>query len=138
MTLRGPYYAKDGAVWKHPVKTDQPGGGMTISLGFPICRMHEAVGADAAEAVSVLMNIGDAGKVTEDALESAAHALDALDPRGGKLTHPPVTEVIDAALTAVHTALVKLAATRGEKRSPADCYAAQAFGELTREPTDGR
>ncbi len=40
-----------------------------------------------------------------DALEAAEHALDALDPRGGKLVHPPVTEVIDEAMFLVKSAL---------------------------------
>lgn len=55
---RQPYYAKDGMVWKHPVSTENDDGSCSISLGFPICTMHEAVGAEAAEKVAALMNAG--------------------------------------------------------------------------------
>jgi hypothetical protein len=55
--LDGSYYAKDGKVWKapHATKTDT---GRSISMGFPVCTMHEAVGAEAAETVAALMNAG--------------------------------------------------------------------------------
>lgn len=54
----GPYYAKDGMVWKHPVYTKRDDGTTTITIGFPVCRMHDAVGDDAAETVAQLMNAG--------------------------------------------------------------------------------
>ena len=52
-----PYYAKNGIVWKHPLATPYDGG-QKISLGFPICKMHEAVGNAAAESVAALMKSG--------------------------------------------------------------------------------
>lgn len=55
-----PYYAKDGVVWKHPVHKKNNDGTTTITVGFPVCEMHDAVGADAAETVAELMNLGDA------------------------------------------------------------------------------
>ena len=59
-----PYYAKNGMVWKHPLETLKDDGGKTISLGFPICKMHEAVGDDAAEQVANLMNLGHQASLT--------------------------------------------------------------------------
>lgn len=53
-----PYYAKDGMVWKHPIETMKLDGTLSITIGFPVCKMHDAVGEDAAEAVAQLMNIG--------------------------------------------------------------------------------
>ncbi len=54
------YYAKDGVVWKRPIEERDDGLKMTvITIGFPICTMHEAVGAEAAETVAQLMNAGD-------------------------------------------------------------------------------
>jgi len=55
---KAPYYAKNGAVWKKPIETLHPDGGRSISMGFPICTMHEAVGDDAAKDVAALMNAG--------------------------------------------------------------------------------
>lgn len=54
------YYAKDGVVFKSPVERKRPDGGMNITIGFPVCTMHEAVGDDAAETVAQLMNAGEA------------------------------------------------------------------------------
>jgi len=53
-----PYYAKDGRVWKSPVQRKNDDGSTTISIGFPVCRMDEAVGDGAAETVAYLMNRG--------------------------------------------------------------------------------
>jgi hypothetical protein len=53
-----PYYAKDGMVWKHPETTHHADGSMSMTIGFPVCEMHEAVGKDAAETVAALMNAG--------------------------------------------------------------------------------
>jgi hypothetical protein len=53
----GPYYAKDGMVWKDSIAT-QIDGGTSYTLGFPVCTMHPAVGDDGAETVAALMNAG--------------------------------------------------------------------------------
>ena len=52
-----PYYAKDGMVWKHPLETKVEGGSR-ITIGFPVCKMHDAVGDKAAASVAELMNLG--------------------------------------------------------------------------------
>lgn len=56
---KGSYYAKDGFVWKRPVEK-KVSGGTQITIGFPVCKMHDAVGDDAAETVAQLMNLGEA------------------------------------------------------------------------------
>jgi hypothetical protein len=67
----GPYYAKDGLVWKHPIVKENKGGGTTITIGFPICEPHDAVGVEAAETIAALMNLGDAAPAMQAALISA-------------------------------------------------------------------
>jgi hypothetical protein len=62
-----PYYAKDGKVWKRPIRTKNADGSTSITLGFPVCTMHETVGKEAAETVAALMN---AGHVALDVEES--------------------------------------------------------------------
>lgn len=65
-TVEGPYEARDGVVWKKPVETDHGDGKMSITIGFPVCLMHDVVGGDdeakqqAAVAVANLMNAGHA------------------------------------------------------------------------------
>jgi hypothetical protein len=59
MAYDGSYYGKNGKVWKSPVKKERVGGGCTISIGFPIAEMHEAVGAEAAKDVAELLNRGE-------------------------------------------------------------------------------
>lgn len=59
-----PYFAKDGMVWKHPLHRHNDNGTTTISIGFPICKMHEAVGDEAAEQVAELMNLGHKSSLT--------------------------------------------------------------------------
>lgn len=54
----GPYYAQAGMVWKRPVKTKNADGSTTISIGFPVCQMHDCVGPEAAAGVAHLMNVG--------------------------------------------------------------------------------
>lgn len=61
-----PYYAKDGMVWKHPIHTKHADGSTGITIGFPVCEMHDAVGADSAEIVAQLMNAGDAALKTAE------------------------------------------------------------------------
>jgi hypothetical protein len=55
--FNGRYYAKDGVVWKAPI-AHRNVGSTSISIGFPVCKMHDAVGPEAAEAVAALMNLG--------------------------------------------------------------------------------
>jgi hypothetical protein len=53
----GPYYAKNGKVWKHAISR-KVNGGQSITMGFPVCVMHDAVREDAAQTVADLMNAG--------------------------------------------------------------------------------
>lgn len=55
------YYAKDGMVWKRPTKTNFDGETI-LAIGFPVCEMHEAAGADCAPIVAHLMNLGEAAQ----------------------------------------------------------------------------
>lgn len=94
---RPPYYAKGGMVWKPPVYT-RTDGGMNISIGFPVCRMHEACGPEQAEAVAKLMNRGDAAEELIAALE------DILNYTGG--AEGPLNDdyVVDRARAAIEKA----------------------------------
>lgn len=40
----GEYYAKGTTIWRAPVVTRHPGGGSSISVGFPVCEVSEYVG----------------------------------------------------------------------------------------------
>ncbi len=55
------YYAKDGTIWKHPVKT---GNGITV--GFPVCTVDDKRDNPKgdAEYVAYLMNMGERYKQT--------------------------------------------------------------------------
>ncbi len=55
--LNGRYYARDGMVYKAPLRRKTETG-YAISMGFPVCKMHDAAGDDAAETVAALMNLG--------------------------------------------------------------------------------
>lgn len=54
------YYARDGVVRKSPIRVEKPEGGAVITIGFPVCTMHPAVGESGAETVAALMNAGEA------------------------------------------------------------------------------
>lgn len=56
----GPYYAEHGMVWKDSIETANEDGSISVTMGFPVCTMHEIVGEDAADTVAELMNAGDA------------------------------------------------------------------------------
>ena len=56
------FYAENGTVWQSPKETKNDDGSRSISIGFPVCTMHEAVGAAAAEHVAGLMNLGAAAQ----------------------------------------------------------------------------
>lgn len=78
------YRAEDGTVYKNPVRTPNPQGGETISIGFPVCRMLPAVGDDAAESVAGLMNLGEMMQAHISAAKDAepiARALEAAAAR---------------------------------------------------------
>lgn len=103
------YYAKDGMVWKSPVTTHNGDGSMSITIGFPVCKMHEAVGEDAAEAVAELMTRGDAAP---DLLETIKLAYDAMNYMGDILNGmdavmPEDEQATTAAFSAVRAALEK-------------------------------
>ncbi len=55
--FNGRYYARGGTVYKAPLRRKTETG-YAISMGFAVCRMHEAVGDGAAEIVAALMNTG--------------------------------------------------------------------------------
>lgn len=63
---RQPYYAQNGAVWKHPIHTRNEDGTTSITIGFRVCTMSEMVGPDAAETVAVLMNAGHLATLADD------------------------------------------------------------------------
>jgi hypothetical protein len=52
------YYAKGDTVYKRPVYKRNGNGTQDISIGFPVCVMHDVVGQEAAETVAELMNAG--------------------------------------------------------------------------------
>ena len=43
------FYAEDGMVWRAPKETLHPDGSKTISIGYPVCTPHEAIGDQGAE-----------------------------------------------------------------------------------------
>jgi hypothetical protein len=94
---RAPYYAEAGMVWKHPVYT-RTDTGLRISIGFPVCTMHAAAGAEAAAKVATLMNLGDAAEELIAALE------DILNYTGG--AEGPLNDdyVVDRAKAAIEKA----------------------------------
>jgi|SRR6201996_6141841 len=63
----GKYYAKNGTVWKAPTEKKTENGSK-ISLGFPICKMHDAVGDEAADTVAELLNCGEQATAFVEAL----------------------------------------------------------------------
>lgn len=77
-TYDGSYYAEAGIVWKAPIRTPNADGTTCISIGFPVCTMHEAVGAGTAETVAKLMNAGEAvnrGEADGRALDELSEAI---------------------------------------------------------------
>lgn len=55
----GPYYANTDRVLKKPIHTNHNDGSTSITVGFPICIMHDAVGTEGGAIVAELMNRGD-------------------------------------------------------------------------------
>lgn len=69
-----PYYAKHGKVWKSAIREPGPNGGTKITMGFPVCIMHDA--AEGQEvAVAALMNRGDIADELVEALKAIIHAV---------------------------------------------------------------
>ena len=69
-----PYYAKDGKVWKAAIRKAGPNGGTSITMGFPVCTMHDV--AEGQEAlVAALMNRGDIADELLEALKAAREKM---------------------------------------------------------------
>lgn len=51
----GRFYAEDGIVWRAPKSTKTPTG-TSISLGFPVCTPHEALGGNGAQVLAGILN----------------------------------------------------------------------------------
>lgn len=69
--MDGRYYAEGRMVLRAPIKTDNADGTSSISIGFPVCKMHEAA-ADQAAIMAFLLNQGAAA---QDLLAGAKLAL---------------------------------------------------------------
>ncbi|APT60036.1 hypothetical protein RGI145_22385 [Roseomonas gilardii] len=96
----GRYYARDGLVYKAPVQHDEPDGSTSFSLGFPVCKMLEYVGEDAAETVALLMNQGEQATHLREVNAALVEALrDALNHMTlGYCAEDALLERINAAL----------------------------------------
>ncbi len=70
-----PYYAKDGKVFKAAVREPGPNGGTKITMGFPVCTMHDAAEGQEA-AVAGLMNRGDIADELLKALKAVVRVAD--------------------------------------------------------------
>lgn len=73
--MDGRYYAEGRMVLRAPIKTDNADGTSSISIGFPVCKMHEAA-ADQAAIMAFLLNQGSAAKDLLDALRTAVADYD--------------------------------------------------------------
>lgn len=111
----GSYYGKDGMVWKSPVRKNKEGGGYSISIGFPICKMHDAVGEDAAASVAALMNLGDCCVELATAAEKVMAGLNARIEQAD----PSAVPVFDG-IAELFTALNKAQAIRTAADTDAD------------------
>ncbi len=58
--MDGGYYIKGDVVWKAPKRTKTETG-TSINVGFPVCKMTEFVGAEAAQFIADAMNKHEAG-----------------------------------------------------------------------------
>ena len=73
--------------------------------GFIVCSRND-VSHRAEESIANAHLIAAAPDMLS-ALYEAASALDAVDPRGGKLTHPPIVEFIEMSLAPIRAAIAK-------------------------------
>ena len=71
----GPYTADGNVVRKKPETTKNADGSSSITIGFPVCVMHEAASGQAATVAS-LMNAGTYAPDMADALEALANAVE--------------------------------------------------------------
>jgi len=54
------YYVSESeplVVRKRPVTQKNPDGSQTISIGFPVCTAHEAVGPEGAKVIAAMLNL---------------------------------------------------------------------------------
>lgn len=59
---RGRFYVKGFEVWKQPIqRKHETGGGFTVTIGFPVCTVHEAVGLQGALAIAAALNLAEHG-----------------------------------------------------------------------------
>lgn len=62
----GRFYAEDGIVWRAPKATKTPTG-TNISIGFPVCTPHEALGDNGAKVLASILNKAlDQGIIKDD------------------------------------------------------------------------
>lgn len=55
------YYSKDGVVWKRPIEHIAEDGSVSATMGFPICTIHEIIGApdSAAQQIADALNAAE-------------------------------------------------------------------------------
>jgi hypothetical protein len=116
----GRYYARDGLVYKAPVQHDKPDGSTSFSLGFPVCKVLEYVGEDAAETVALLMNQGEqathlreVNAALRKALSQITWELDCINT--ASLARKVKLSVGDSVQNALDQARAALARAKGEQ-----------------------
>jgi hypothetical protein len=55
----GSYYADGRTVFRNPVATVNPSGGKNITLGFPVCNLHDACPDEGAAIIAQCLNAHD-------------------------------------------------------------------------------
>ena len=74
----GSYYAQGRTVRRAPLEKPLPQGGKSISIGFPVCVLHDAVGDEAAVIIADAMNLAHRmGEASEQAqrIESSSASV---------------------------------------------------------------
>lgn len=71
------YYAEDGKVWKRPVEKTIGNGQRAVTLGFPICTMHEACEGQEA-GLAELLNRAEQVPLLLRALEEIRERMNAV------------------------------------------------------------
>lgn len=96
-----PYYAKNGRVWKAAIREAGPNGDTKITMGFPVCVIHDAAEGQEAS-VAALMNRGDIADELVDALKAARAKLEiecgGVRPYVGGMPTQTLFPMIDAIL----------------------------------------